>query len=957
MKIIGGERPVIADPEPRYGSLLSSLNNLRRKVEQAQDSNDAQTSANLTYIAQAVGNFVAAVGVPVDAHIALTGPVHGETSTTVQLEKVDNFRSATVQDHLNFVDDAFVNPAGMKAAITQSVNGFNAQDFQQNVRMPFAALHHIDQFDRAEKDPGNALFFQRGPVTLIMNGDRVIASPQYPTANAGPYSLYYSDTVKMGASIGLNEERQIASRYWGSGWNMKGAIDNLGRIGIFRPLANKGIYNYNSSIPGSGNFFVVLSSTFGDISHKGCLLSASYTGTTLTLGHYFFGVNDPESNPTLTQIVNSSYKATYNTVNMNNVNDSINKTRTMSLNDFFTLGAGVSVVSALKAGEQPTISADWRYLNLEFLMNIAMPVTVTIGGKTFNKIFNFTESVHPGKLVIADTGAIDMLKGYSKDSITTEADLAKCKWLVDNDPTNLLNLVKCPGVINTNGLILNGYTTPTCLRIKVSPTDMKGVVPLLENPALYRPVKDSITQTFVPTRHFSLGELPERILPISQDANQITYLSYCLAVDRFGYKYKELQWATGSNTQYDANTKTYGITRPDLITERDLTTKLPNSLTSVTAVSGGVTVSALSFTSLNGFKGSDSFQYSGGAVVLGADVSLSPNSLIVMRLKASEAEASAAVKQMYNGVPEQYPRARSMGAMIVGGLRALCWWSDGCAVVHACVVPYTLSNGVMTLGLKTDTVLSVVSKATTPNKGKRTSQSNDGLHSSHSDLLAYKLSDNQWVFGLNRPWESMSGDITFTTDNFLAAAPTLTPLNNVPAKTFAGTEFFDVSDDHYPLTMVPRIGMFQCTAGINTDVVLGSARDATILFKPYQLANQKLVIIPEGYRCVINGVGISVDETQELAYSTWPSYFYLEENTGVIELVRYTQEQKPDNNAIMIGYDSDGTGVRYTRSFIVLDKHLISSTRKGATIPFVVNDGTELGATNFFRYKDVIRDT
>jgi len=957
MIIIGGERPVIEDPEPRYGSLLSSLNNLRRKIEKRQDSNDAQTSANLTYIAQAVGNFIALCQTPVDAHIALTGPVHGETAETIDKEKVDNFRTGTVQDHLNFADDAFVNPAGMKAAITQSISGFNATDFQQNVRMPFAALHHIDQFDRAAKDPGNALFFKKGPVTLIMNGDRVIVSPQYPSGNAGPYSLYYSDTVKMGASIGLNEERQISTLYWGAGWNMKGALDNTGRIGIFRPLANKGIYNYASNVPGAGNFYVVLSSTFGDISHKGCLLSASFSNGVISLGHYFFGVNDPESNPTITQIVTSSYKATYNTVNMNNVNDSINKTRQIALSDFFTWGPGVKIESALKAGEQPTITADWRYLNLEFLMNIAMPVKVTIGNQVFNKVFNFTESVHPGKLVIADTGAIDMLKGFSKDSISTVGDLKNSKWLVDNDPTNLLNLVKNPGVINNNGLILNGYTTPTCLRIKVSPTDMKGVIPLLEDPSLSRPVKDSVTQMFVPTRHFSLGEMPERILPLSQDANQVSYLSYCLAVDRFGYKHKELQWAQGSNTQLDSANKVYGITRPDLITERDLVTTLPMSLCSASSVSGGVTVTGLNFTTRNEFTGYASFQYAGGAVVLGDKVSLSTNSLIVMRLKASEAAKADIVQTVYKGQQAQYPLNPNMGIFVVNNQRALCWWSDGCAIVHAAIVPYTLSGNVLNLGLKTDTTLSVVSQPVTPNKGNAASQSNDGLHSRHCDLLAYKINDNQWVFGLNRPWNDMSGDVTFSTDNFLATAPTFRPLYTVQAKTFAGTEFFDVADDHYPLTLIPRVGLFQCLQSISTDVVLQSVRDLTVSFKPYQLANQKLVIVPEGYRCVINGVGISVDETHELAYTTWPSYFYLEENTGIIELNRYDTEQKPDNNAIMIGYDSDGTGVRYTRSFIVLDKHLISSVRKGATIPFVENDGTERGYSNFFRYKDVIRDT
>jgi len=201
-------------------------------------------------------------------------------------------------------------------------------------------------------------------------------------------------------------------------------------------------------------------------------------------------------------------------------------------------------------------------------MNISIPVTVTVGSETFKKIFTFTEVVRPGKLVISDTGSVTLLKGVSKDIINNVNGLTNSKWLVANDKDNVLNLVQAPGVINTNGLIITAHTKRNSLRVKVGNSSMTGVVPLLENPSLSLPVANSVSHTFVPTRHFSFGDLAERILPLSQDDTKATYLSYCLASDKLGYRYKELTWATGNLAALTGTQ--YNVVKPTGIIERNI---------------------------------------------------------------------------------------------------------------------------------------------------------------------------------------------------------------------------------------------------------------------------------------------------------------------------------------------------------------------------------------------------
>lgn len=953
MIVIGGERPNIENPDPQFGGLLDSLNHLRMTLEKKIDDSNGSKSTDLTYLATAVNTLTQLCGDPVDNHINARGAQHGETATTVGLEKVDNYRTAGAADYANGSDTTFVTPAGMSERIASSVAGFDKENYQQNVRLPFAMLHHIDQFARAPKDPWTIPYFKVGPATLIMNGDRVIVSPQYNDSFAGPYSLFYSDSVKMLNAISLNEERQIADFYIGKGWNMKGAKNNDGEVGIFRPLANKGIYDYASNLPGAGNSFVVLSSTFGDITHKGCLVSCAWTNNQIQLSHYFFGVNNPETDPTLTQIVTSAYKAVYNTVNMSNVTDAIQKTRTINLSDFFNLGAGVTVESQLAAGEHPYISADWRYLNTEFLMNISIPVKVTIGTQVFNKIFTFTEAVRPGKLVISDVGAITMLKGFSKDTITTAANLTTSKWLVDNDPKNLLNLVASPGVVNTNGLVINAYTTRSSLRLKITQTDIDGIVPVLEQPGKFFPIGESINQTFVPARHMSFGELPERIIPMSQDDEQTLYLSFCLATDKGKYHFKELSWQTGVIAALTGSQ--YWVRRPDVITERDIDLDFPKSLMSMTAPTGGVSLNALAFTPANNYVGRASFSYLNGTIQLGATVKIAPMTKIVIASIASKFANNAKALASYGGHPELYPQAFSYGIFTVTNDRALVYWSDGVAYVEAAIVPYTVANGEISLTMRLDTQRYVVSKPTTPKQGVRESSSGDDLVSTHSDLLIYKTSDNGYRFVLNRPFEELAGDVSFTTATFTGSNPILTADSISSAAPYTGRDFFDIAEEHYPAVMLPKVGVFQ-NITVSDSATMMNRIGGTETFDPYKAGNNKVVIIPEGYRCVLNGVGVEIDETLELVYTAGPMYFYIEENTGQITLNGYNARQNPSNNSVMVGYDPDGTGVIYTRSYIVIDKHLISATRQGATIPLVENDGTAIGATDYFHYGDVYRD-
>lgn len=956
MIILGGEPPVEENKDPHLGGLLSSLNALRYKLENNINEDNGVIQDNLNYLAGVVASWVTLHQTPTDQHIAQVGLVHGETIQTVKLEKVDNFRTALVPtDYDNNVSNAFVTPAGMKSKIQTSLIGYDTSIYQQNTRLPFAFLHHIDQFKRAAKDPWTVPYFKPGPCTLIMNSDRVIISPAYESSFAGPYSMFYSDTVKSLNALSLSEERMIANYYKGTGWNMKGAMNSAGQIGIFRPLANKGVYDYASTIPSSGNTYVVLSSTFGDITHKGCLISCSIANNVLSLGHYFFGVNDPENNPTLSQIVTTAYKAVYNTVNMANVTDAIQKTRSIRLLDFFTTGPGVKIESALAAGDNPTITADWRVQDKEFLMNVSLPVKITIGTTVVNKILTFTESVHPGKLVINDVGSIATLIPFTVDTINVVADLANCKWLVDVVDDNLLDLVSAPGVINENGLVVNAFATRNSLRLKLTQTSYEGVIPLLEDPSITFPASDANTQIFTPTRHFSFGDLAERVIPISASANRTVMLSYCLANDKGSYIYKELGWDSATiHSGIGSPLTKLGINTPNSITERDIAVTIPKSITSLRSQPGLISLNGLCFTPANNFTGYASVSYNNGGWVLGAAVTLAATTQLVLNTHMADFKNKAAVASVYAGNASNFPQEFTQSVFGLSNNKALCVWSDGVAYVEAVIVSMAVVSGVATLNLSSSDTRNVISAASTPVTGNRTSKSDDNLYSYHSDLIVQQ-NGNQITFVLNRPFGKVAGDVSAMCNDITIDKPVFTPIYTIPAQLYNGNELFDVAPELYAPVNVPALGLFQNRNNTTTSTQM-IAPGVSLPFDPYLPTAQKFVIIPEGYRCVINGLAIKIAEAMEVSYATSPAYFYLEENFGVVELTASSVMLPPDNNALLIAQDLDGTGVVYTRSYIVLDKHLISSERHGRTIPMVVDDGTVRGSTDFFQYVDVIRD-
>lgn len=954
MIILGGEPPVEPTKDPHLGGLLSSLNNLRYKLENQVISDNQVIQNDLNYLAQVINQWVIQHQTPADQHIAAVGAMHSETASTVKLEKVDNFRTALIpSDYDNRAANAFVTPLGLNKTVASELATIDLTSYQRNTRLPMALLHHIDQFKRAAKDPWTVPYFTPGPCTLIMNGDRVIVSPQYPTEFAGPYSMFYSDTVKSLNTLSLNEERMLATYYMGTGWNMKGAVDSVGQVGLFRPLANKGIYDYNSNLPANGNRYVVLSSTFGDITHKGCLISCAIdNNNTMTLTHYFFGVADPENNPTLNPIIGGGYLAVYNTVNNNNGLGPLNNTRQIKVIDFFTTGNGVRVESALAPGVNPTITADWRVQDKEFLMNIALPVKVTIGNNVFNKILTWTESVHPGRLVINDLAGITSLIPFTPDVINNVDDLVNSKWLVDQIPNNLIDLISSPGVINNNGLAMNSFATRTSIRLKLTQTGFNGIIPVLVNPKLNYPATKATTQIFAPTRHLSFGALAERIIPISNSTNETIQLSYSLANNKGGYGWKELSW--GSNIIYSSGAGLITGFNPLSVIDRNIESTVPASLTSTINDSLGVLTSGLCFTPANQFKGLTSVSYSNGGWNLGSTVTLTPTSTIVLNTHLSDFTIKSNNAAIYGGNANSYQREFTYSVYTLPNSRALCVWSDGVGYVEALITMYTLTGNTVVLNLSSSDTRSIVSANVTPSKGNRVSVSDDNLYSYHQDLLVYQQ-NNTMYFCLNRAFGKVAGDCSFRVFDYTVSKPTLTPSITNAARLYAGTALFDVADELYAPIPLNGVGIYQNTTNTSTQT-LCVAPTSGLPFDPYVSPNAKSVIISEGFRCIINGLAIKISNQLEKPYNTFPCYFYLEENFGVINLNVYSQPRTPDNNAILVATDLDGTGVVYNRSYLVLDRHLISSDRHSSTIPMVIDDGSVLGSTKFFQYADVIRD-
>lgn len=944
MIILGGVPPHIEDPKPEFGEFLSALNQFHLALSIQHGEDEKSYASFLESMQTAYQRFLlAAKNVETTQHISAKGPQHNETKRTIHLENKDNFRMGGDQDHINGSKNAFANPKGIKAAILQKANGIDLSNYQTNLTFPFAAIHHIDQFEKVDSDPMQVAYFKPGVVTMMLNGDRIVLSPQFDAGKAAPYSLFVSGSMKDGMDLTFQEERLVKHRYQlMRGYNTAGGVTEEGKFNIFRPLANQKIYDYPSNIAAGENAAILLFTSFATLANKGIIAgSALVSATAFKISHYAFYVNDTTN--TVDEVVGQTYLARYTTPTENGVNLPFNRTRTLNISDFFAVGNGAQIV--IDQNRPPSITTEWRTINKELILNVTLFLNITVAGSVYRRVFSYSESVSPGTLVAGGVGAVSSVIPFVKETIDSVTAINSSKYLSVEVDRDVLDLNQ-PGIITSTNLVLHAHATRNTIKVKYASSKNTLMEKLLD-PKLNESKPDQLTRTFSPVRYVTFGHAAERIIPLMNDAQNTAYLSFCLDETTGLTVYKELIWNTG--TIHSINGNRVSIATPDAVERQDVLTSFPKALSALTTTAGGISLRSMCFTDSNNYQGYVSMTYDDGVVTLGSTLVLNERARAAMAFQLKQMEGRAKALTKYGNAVNEYPWNPVYGFHAMSDTEGVAWFSDGVSYVEGAVVTYSVKDGEVELSINVATTLTVLADNPNPVKGNLRSGSGDDYLVDHCDLHIFLRAANNFEMCLTKPFSNLMGSVSFSYINGVLRA-----LKSKAAEPYQDVNYIDVPNDVYPPVLLPFVGIFQDLGGHTTGTNL-TRTDSAQVFDPYLPSSTKYVIVPEGFSCILSGMAVVVNQTLFIPYTGTNKFFYLEQSADGPAIMTYDRFQAPSHDAVLIAIDT-GDVLRHNRSYIVIDNKVIGSARRGQTIPLLLDDDTEMGETNFFQYKDVFRN-
>jgi len=958
MIILGGEPPFIENPAPRFGEVIKKFNQLTYAIRVATEEFNRNNAEKLEAIGDGVDVFVNTVSIPIDAHLASRGAQHGETKKSIGLSKKDNFRTATKQEQIDLAPvQAFVTPEGAKASLVANNASFVLSDYQLNDLYQFASFFYPDQYPIPTPTRVEPVryFGASKKAGMLLNTDRLIFSPYSDPAQYQNQSIFTS--MPLGGSKGskLGEITGLSTNFLTSSWNTVGCSAADGSAVFFKPLADRQIYQYKNSLGmAGGNFNYLLFNLFAATVYKGLAVSSSYAGTVLTLNHKFFYVANSTTDPTLVDLVNSSYQALFDRMDTAAYNAPANGSQSIDLAKYVNLPAGA--VMTLAGGSHGVVTTlFWNVVNAEIYMHVAVSVQVTLGAVSRNLVFSFIESVIPGSLGAGGTATFRQLGTRTKDTLGADLlPVGQSNWFKDGNRYDLLNLVQYPGAMLASGEMVKACSTKNGMRVKRFATAYKGIKDfLLANRPTVDP-KLAVPEIYAPSRHAAFGLLPERIVPFTNGGGQSSFLVYGANAKTGRFGWQEFGWVSDSIVSTQSGDGTFGIRLPDSIDDNENMADMPASMSVYVNQSGaGVAASALVFNENNHFVGRSSFQFSNHILTVGAPVALAIGSVMAIKAASGSVMPRAAIAN-----PLQDPALRSPQIQVFGLTpgRALLVISDGLCYAEAAVVGLAVSGSTATLdftatgGLKLYQVTPGNQPAMT---GNRSSASGDDVWLTYSDLLAVQVNTNTFQVVVTRAFGNVYGDLSFTVNGFTTSTPSFVNGTVNKARLYQRTDAFDTVDEIYPPLLLAGKGVYQHLPG--------NSRFATLMTEvgggpgkvdPFNVNETGWVRLPAGARVVLNGRTTILDRDYAVKVGTTGTYYcYLQRLGTTLIAIASTVVRQPANNEVMFGIATNGILV-LQKNYIVMDSKSISATRHGSAIPYFADNGGQ-GVNQFFTRRDV----
>jgi hypothetical protein len=965
MLVHGGDSPFIEEPNPRFGVVISKLNDMAYYFQEKTTEFNEGTKGRLHEFTDSLNAFINEVVIPIDAHINSTGAVHGETKSTISLGLKDNFRVATLAEQIALANvDAFMTPQGVKQAIVSNTYAFEAGAYQENDVLQMAGYYMPDDYPTAPPSrPEPTRYLDSGAtagrVPILLNGDRMVFSPRQSPASFERQSLFLSGPTNVARKTQLEEILNCRNFYTGLGWNNVAGVSSAGTVGFFHPIADKSIYEFKNAtgLVASESRSFLMYRGYGGVVYKGIAAAVvPGAGGQITVHHRFYRVNALETDPTMVNIVDSSYMANFD--GMTGITSGpAQGTHNYNLADFITLPPGATVTIGADT-HGITTALFWNAQDYEAYLFISVGVTITLPDGTSKYVtWRFVESIIPGTLRAGGMANVRVVGSRVKDVLANDLVVPAGKqWMEQGNRWNMNSPTHLPGCVLDNGEVVKARHGKYCMRVKRFTTDLKGIKAWVAGPRPYVDMKEATTETMVPARHACFTALPERIIPIKHVGAESTYLVYGLDVGTGRYRWQELTWNTAGFITTDSGNK-FGIRLPDLNIRQEKLNAFPTALSCYVSSSvDGVSVNPLAFTKNNNYQGYSSFSYVNGTLTLGSVVSLSPISLMSLQASASAMLDRAAAR---SPIPAGIARFREPQIQVFAltANKAVFVLSDGLCHAEVGVAPWSIINGQFVLdfvpggGVKTTIVTPAVSSLP---GAYRVSASGDGVRMSFNDLMAIQTSPTGYSIALTRPFGDLYGDVSFNIPAINDAVPVITAVVTNNARLYPSGQSIDMVDEVYPAFVVPRKGVYQYDPanGALTTNCKNTANPAQVV-DPFDINETGWVRVPAGAKVFINGRAYILDKDYAVKVRTvGTSYCYLIRNGDTLVAMASDTIRETSNTEILFGTSVNGV-LTVSREYLVLDRHLVTATRRGTAVPCFDDDGGN-GVNRFFTNRDRI---
>lgn len=947
------EPPVLDTPEPKFGEVIRSLNDLLFLAEQQTQQFNANTTAKLNTIKTKLTRFSVDLPARIDVHLNSKGAKHGETKNTIGLSKVDNFRTATLTEQRDMVDvDALCTPAGVQAAVDKN-NSFRQEDYQKNDLFPFGSIHTPDLYPRVSTNWKNVPYFQNDYCTLGYQNDRVIVSPKQDASKYSGFTGFVSDSLQAASMMLLNEQSDMAMSYLGEGWGMRGAQTSDNKVAVFRPLANLKKFNYPSqmNLPGS-KAYILWDEYITDLV-QGFAVSVDVSGSTISVYHDVFKALNPTTDPTLTSAVSLGVLTSLTWIGGLDLVP-VRGSHAYNLYNFIDADPGVTIAvnPAARIKVSPTLI--WAVQDKEIYVHIAVPVIVAANGKSKEYVLRFTESWNVAGINNGSQISTTQLGVLTKDYVNANLEIRDTpKWMMPCDWTDALNPVGLPGVFLKSGYVIQARSTKYGIKVKYSTTPLKSSLEWINGYKTAKKPSSAVTRTFSPGRYLSFGEIPERILPMDVSNGVTRYLSYQDINKKHGYGWTEHTWFNDKVMKAGSPVNTHSALSPDNSIVYEFSNDFNKSLVIKAGKNGGIATSGMAFTFANDFVGKDGFSYQSGIVKPGVDAALGKPIIAAMQTHGLKILKRAAAQ--YGTGYDARKSELTNQVYCFDNSKILVIISDGLAYAEAGLFTYRIENGVLNaeIPLTDDQFFRITDSTKRPSLLSRTSATGDGVNHLFADLLIYQEDDDTFHVGVPRAFGHVFGDLTFSITNYRTKPAFIARITN-PARLYSNDSPIDVVEELYPQVLATTFGLFAFQPSI-TSAVQTRLQQAggSFTMDPYLPPDAYYCIVPSGTRCILGGRSVTLERSYYLPFDgTDNTHFYLTRNGDDVLLEKSIGLMEPSNSSVLYAYYHPGE-LTIVPSYIVLDDHVLSYARRGSAIPVTLDTGTAIGSNVFFRRGDV----